>query len=55
MTSTKQIEEIDDNFNPPSQHLTSEIIRSRLLKENVSCFANDNISDHNEPGEIENS
>ena len=53
MTSTKQIEDIDDNFNPLSQHLTSEVIRSRLLKENVSFFANDNIADHIEPGEIE--
>ncbi len=53
MTSTKQIEEIDDNFNPLSQNLTSEVIRSRLLKENVSFFANDNIADHIEPGEIE--
>ena len=53
MTSTKKIEEIDDNFNPLSQNLTSEVIRSRLLKENVSFFANDNIADHIEPGEIE--
>ena len=53
MTSTTQIEDIDDNFNPLSQHLTSEVIRSRLLKENVSFFANDNIADHIEPGEIE--
>ncbi len=53
MTSTKQIEDIDDNFNPLSQHLTSEVIRSRLIKENVSFFANDNIADHIEPGEIE--
>jgi len=52
MTSTKKIEDIDDNFNPLSQHLTSEVIRSRLLKENVSFFANDNIADHIEPGEI---
>ena len=53
MTSTTQIEDIEDNFNPLSQHLTSEVIRSRLLKENVSFFANDNIADHIEPGEIE--
>ena len=53
MTSTSKIEDIDDNFNPLSQHLTSEVIRSRLLKENVSFFANDNIADHIEPGEIE--
>jgi len=53
MTSTKKIEKIDDNFNPLSQNLTSEVIRSRLLKENVSFFANDNIADHIEPGEIE--
>ncbi len=53
MTSTTKIEEIDDKFNPLSQHLTSEVIRSRLLKENVSFFANDNIADHIEPGEIE--
>ena len=52
MTSTKQIEDIDDNFNPLSQHLTSEVIRSRLLKENISFFANDNIADHIKPGEI---
>ena len=53
MTSTTKIEEIDDNYNPLSQHLTSEVIRSRLLKKNVSFFANDNIADHIEPGEIE--
>ena len=53
MTSTKQIKDIDDNCNPLSQHLASEVIRSRLLKENVSFFANDNIADHIEPGEIE--
>ena len=53
MISTTQIEEIDDNFNPLSQHLTSEIIRSRLLKENVAFFSNDNIADHIEWGEIE--
>tara|TARA_B100001250_G_scaffold286119_1_gene248135 strand:- start:437 stop:691 length:255 start_codon:yes stop_codon:yes gene_type:complete len=52
MTSTTKIENIDDNLNPLSQHLTSEVIRSRLLKENVSFFANDNIADHIEPGEI---
>ena len=52
MTSTKRIEDIDDNFNPLSQHLTSEVIRSRLLKENISFFANDNIADHIKPGEI---
>ena len=46
MSSTTKIE---DNFNPLSQHLTSEVIRSRLLKENVSFFANDNIADHIEP------
>ena len=53
MTSTTKIEDIDDNLNPLSQHLTSEVIRSRLLKEGVSFFANDNIADHIEPGEIE--
>ena len=53
MTSTTPIENIEDNFNPLSQHLTSEVIRSRLVKENVSFFANDNISEHIEPGEIE--
>ena len=53
MTSTTKLEDIEDNLNPLSQHLTSEVIRSRLLKENVSFFANDNISEHIEPGEIE--
>jgi len=53
MTSTTPIENIEDNLNPLSQHLTSEVIRSRLVKENVSFFANDNISEHIEPGEIE--
>ncbi len=53
MTSTTKLEDIEDNFNPLSQHLTSEVIRSRLLKENVSFFANDNISEYIEPGEIE--
>ncbi len=53
MTSTHPIENIEDNFNPLSQYLTSEVIRSRLVKENVSFFANDNISEHIEPGEIE--
>ena len=52
MTSTTPIENIED-FNPLSQNLTSEVIRSRLVKENVSFFANDNISEHIEPGEIE--
>ena len=53
MTSTTPIENIENNLNPLSQHLTSEVIRSRLVKENVSFFANDNISEHIEPGEIE--
>ncbi len=53
MTSTKQIEDIDDKSNPLSQHLTSEVIRSRLIKEDVSFFANDNIAEHIQPGEIE--
>ena len=53
MTSNTPIKNISDNFNPLSQHLTSEVIRSRLLQENVSFFANDNIADHIKPGEIE--
>ncbi len=51
MTSNTPIEN-NNNVNPLSQHLTSEVIRSRLLKENISFFANDNIADHIEPGEI---
>ena len=52
MTSNTPIENNNNNLNPLSQHLTSEVIRSRLLKENISFFANDNIADHIEPGEI---
>jgi len=51
MTSSPPIENI--KFNPLSQHLTSEVIRSRLIDKNVSFFANDNIADYIEPGEIE--
>ncbi len=51
MTSNTPIEN-NNNVHPLSQHLTSEVIRSRLLKENISFFANDNIADHIEPGEI---
>ena len=52
MTSTTPIKNINNN-NPLSQHLTSEVIRTRLQKENASFFANDNIADHIKPGEIE--
>ena len=52
MTSSPPIQNIN-KVNPLSQHLTSEVIRSRLLDKNVSFFANDNIADHIEPGEIE--
>ena len=52
MTSSPPIQNIN-KVNPLSQHLTSEVIRSRLLEKNVSFFANDNIADHIEPGEIE--
>ena len=52
MTSSPPIQNIN-KVNPLSQHLTSEVIRSRLLKKNVSFFANDNIADYIEPGEIE--
>ncbi len=44
--------ENNNNVNPLSQNLTSEVIRERLLKENISFFANDNIADHIEPCEI---
>ena len=52
MTSSPPIQNIN-KVNPLSQHLTSEVIRSRLIDRNVSFFANDNIADHIEPGEIE--
>ena len=52
MTSSPPIQNIN-KVNPLSQHLTSEVIRSRLLEKNVSFFANDNIANHIEPGEIE--
>ena len=52
MTSSPPIQNIN-KVNPLSQHLTSEVIRSRLLEKDVSFFANDNIADYIEPGEIE--
>jgi len=52
MTSSPPIQKIN-KVNPLSQHLTSEVIRSRLIDKNVSFFANDNIADYIEPGEIE--
>ncbi len=45
--SSESIKDIDD------LSLVSHKIRSRLKEENVSFFANDNISEFIEPGELD--